>query len=167
MADVVLVGLPGTGKTTAGRALANAAGLSFVDGDDLFEQREGVSVQEYLRAHPEPMFREREVAALAAAVEEYGVVATGGGVVTSSGARAVLSEQPTVWLDCDDAVILSRIGGGDRPLLDGEPAQRLAQLRAERAELYREVSRRRVDASRPLVEIVEELRGFVASGVGS
>ena len=163
MAVAVLVGLPGTGKTTTGRALALAVGLSFVDTDDLFARLEGVSVQEYLRSHPESQFRQRECVVLAAALRDYGVVATGGGVVTSAEAREALVGEPTVWLDCEDAVIMARVADGDRPLLGDDPAQALARLRAKRAELYREVSRRRLDTDRPTAEVVDELVGFVAS----
>jgi shikimate kinase len=53
----------------------------------------------------------------------------------------------TVWLDCDDDVLLDRLGDVDRPLLDHDPDAALALLRAQRTPWYEEVSKVRVDAS--------------------
>jgi shikimate kinase len=161
VSDVVLVGLPGSGKTTAGRALAELTGRSFVDTDDAFVEHEGVSVQEFLRHHGEADFRERETRTLSRVLPVTDVVATGGGVVTSDAARRLLREQVTVWLDCPDEVLIERVADGDRPLLGDDPAGRLAQLRRERDALYREVSRRRVESDQPLERLVAQLRDIV------
>lgn len=161
MADVVLVGLPGSGKTTTGCALADTLGRIFVDVDDVFFEREGVSVQDYLRAHGESDFRERELAALGRALNGPGVVATGGGVVTTPEARRLLTPQFTVWLDCPDEVLVARVTEGDRPLLGEDPASRLAELRATRDPLYARVSRFRVDAGRPIEEVLTQLLEIV------
>jgi len=157
VADVVLVGLPGTGKTSVGRALADVLGLAFRDTDDVFAEREGESVQEYLRAHDEAQFRQHEYEALLAALEGPGVVATGGGSVSLAPAREALRHEVTIWLDCPDDVIVTRLADGDRPLLGEHPAARLAELRARRGEWYRDVSRSRVDAQRSLDEVVQDV----------
>ena len=161
MALVVLVGLPGSGKTTTGRALAQTLGRAFVDTDEVFYEREHVSVQDYLRSHDEAAFRERELAALSQALTTSSVVSTGGGTVTTPAARRVLAAELTVWLDCPDEVLVSRVGQGDRPLLEGDPAQRIVQLRAQRDPFYLEVSRFRVDSSRPLDQLVMQLANIV------
>ncbi|HEY5302478.1 MAG TPA: shikimate kinase [Acidimicrobiales bacterium] len=161
MSDVILVGLPGSGKTTAGRAVAEALQRSFVDTDDVFFELEHVSVQEYLRSFGEPKFRERELLALRHALVNYDVVATGGGVVTTSEARALLSSELTVWLDCSDDVLVERVRGGDRPLLAGDVATRMRELREQRGALYAVVSRSRVDTAGPLDDVTTELRGVI------
>jgi shikimate kinase len=163
VAEVVLVGLPGSGKTTTGRALAQTLALSFADTDDVFRVREGLSVQEFLRTREESDFRHREVLALMDAVENFAVVATGGGVVTTPAGRAILRAQPTVWLDCGDDEILTRVVGGDRPLLEGDAARRLATLRRERSEFYSEVSRRMIDTARESALVLADLVDFVQS----
>ncbi len=162
MARVVLVGLPGTGKPTVGRALALALGEDFVDTDDVFEELEEESAPDYLRHHGEAHFRQREIRALATALTRADVVATGGGVVTSPEARDTLRGQFTVWLDCPDEAILDRVGEGDRPLLGDRPQEQLARLRDEREEWYRQVSQRRVDAERSVSDIVGELLEVVS-----
>ena len=163
MALVVLVGLPGAGKTTTGRALARTMGRRFVDTDDIFFEREHVSVQEYLRTQGEASFRERELAALNQSLSTSSVVSTGGGMVTTAAARGLLAQELTVWLDCSDEVLLTRVLEGDRPLLGDVPEDGLRELRARRDALYLEVSRYRVDASRPVDELVTQLVDIVES----
>ena len=157
MDRIVLVGLPGSGKTTVGRALALAMDQEFRDTDEVFAEREGVRVADYLRREGEVRFRERELVALHSALETAGVVATGGGIVVSAAAREVLEREFTLWLDCADETLLGRVGEGDRPLLGEHPAQRLVELRRERSEWYRRVSRQRVDADREVDDVVGDL----------
>ena len=162
VARVVLVGLPGVGKTTVGRALAQVLDTAFVDTDDLFARREGVSVPDFLRDHGEVEFRRHEIDALEAALVGGAVVATGGGVVSTPAARELLGSQLTVWLDASDETIVTRTHGGDRPLLGGDPGASLAGLRERREDLYREVSRLRLDASRPVAEVVGDVVAWLA-----
>jgi shikimate kinase len=79
-------------------------------------------------------------------------------VVTTSAARELLRAQVTLWMDCDDDVLLTRQGGVDRPLMGEDVGASLAQLRRERATLYAEVARVRIDASGPLVDVTKSAR---------
>ena len=153
MARAVLVGLPGAGKSTLARAL----GEDFVDTDDVFGELEGEPVPDFLRRHGETLFRERELRALATALARATVVATGGGVVTTSPAREVLQREFTIWLTCPDDALLLRMGDGDRPLLGARPRERLARLRSEREGWYSQVSKAQVDADRAIEDVVAEL----------
>jgi shikimate kinase len=152
---LVLVGLPATGKTTVARALGDEWQIPALDTDDIVAQHVGMPAGQYLRTEGEAKFRERELDALRSVIKDDTevIVATGGGIVSSAEARALLSAELTLWLDSDDEVLLGRLGDVERPLLD-EGAEALARLRAERDEWYREVSRARIDTAASIDEVV-------------
>jgi shikimate kinase len=140
---VVLVGLPGAGKSTSGRRLAKILGLTFADSDDLVEAAEGRTVREIFAAAGESAFRDVEARAVAAALTDFdGVLALGGGALTTTSTRAALlsGEVPVVVLRAELATLGARIGDArTRPLLGTDPVGQLAVLAAERAPLYDEV----------------------------
>jgi len=146
---VVLVGLPGTGKTTTGKRLAKILGVDFADSDDLVEASAGRSVTELFAADGEPAFRAAEAAAIQSALHAFdGVLALGGGAVVDAGTRAELqaSAATVVLLHASLPTLAGRVGGGEaRPLLVADPAQRLEQLAAARREAYDSVATVTVD----------------------
>jgi shikimate kinase len=157
MARLVLVGLPGVGKTTVAQELGRTLGCDVRDTDTVFFEREGATVQEVLRTRGEVLFRSLEAECLASVLREDIIVSTGGGIVTTARARSLLVGERTVWLDSPDDIVLERLEGGDRPLLGDQPAERLAALRAERSPWYREVASVRIDSSGELRDIVEAI----------
>ena len=158
MARLVLVGLPGSGKSTVGPALALALDIPFVDADDAFAAAEGVTAADFLRREGEPAFRQREADVVASLLDRDIVVATGGGAVTTPLVRDLLADEVVVWLDAADAVLLARVATGDRPLLGDAPAERLVALRAERSALYDAVSCCCIDTDRPVDDVVDAIR---------
>ncbi len=157
MARVVLVGLPGVGKTTVADALAAAWGIDAIDADAFFLATTGRSVQDHIRHLGEVSFREAECEALRAMTTMDAVIATGGGIVTTAPARGVLEHECTIWLDAPNDVLLERVATGDRPLLGDDPAEALVRLRAQREALYREVATITIDASAAVAEIVHDI----------
>ena len=144
---MVLVGVPGSGKTTVGRLLAQRLGVTFRDTDLDVEEAEGKPVPDIFVDSGEPHFRALERVAVAAALREHdGVLALGGGAVLDAGTRALLAGQPTVWLQVGAAAGAHRVGlDVPRPVLLGNVRGRLAALVQERAPLYAEVARVTVD----------------------
>jgi shikimate kinase len=144
---VVLVGVPGSGKTTVGTLLAQRLGVEFRDTDHDVEVTEGKPVPDIFVDSGEPHFRALERDAVALALHEHdGVLALGGGAVIDAGTRALLVDQPTVWLQVGAAAGAHRVGlDVPRPVLLGNVRGRLAALVAERAPLYAEVARVTID----------------------
>jgi len=145
----VLVGLPGTGKTSTGRRLAKILAVPFADSDELVEAAAGRSVAELFATEGESAFRAAERAAVVAALAGFeGVLALGGGAVGTAELRAALSGSavPVVLLRASAATLLERLGDAtSRPLLADDPPARLAALTAEREPLYAEVMTLAVD----------------------
>ena len=144
---MVLVGVPGSGKTTVGTLLAQRLGVTFRDTDHDVETAEGKPVPDIFVDSGEAHFRALERDAVALALREHdGVLALGGGAVLDDGTRSLLTAQPTVWLQVGAAAGARRVGlDVPRPVLLGNVRGRLAVLVAERAPLYAEVARLTVD----------------------
>lgn len=157
MARLVLVGLPGVGKTTVAQALAQRWRCDALDTDDVLAAAVAMSAAQYLREFGEPHFRERELEALQSALENDAIVATGAGIVTSKRARELIAREFVVWLDVDDDTLLDRAALGERPLLGDDHAEGLTRLRREREEWYRESARVRVDAAGSLDDVLERI----------
>ena len=138
MSNLVLVGLPGSGKTFTGRLLATATGRDFVDLDHLFTREHGRSPAEVIRADGEPAFRALEAELAQRVARGSGqVIATGGGAVRDPLTRWELWHSgPVIWLDAPDEVLAARLAVDevDRPLAAG--VEEIARRRAERERFY-------------------------------
>ncbi|CAM01372.1 shikimate kinase [Saccharopolyspora erythraea NRRL 2338] len=139
----VVVGPPGAGKTTVGRLLAERLGVAFRDTDDDVVRVAGKPIAEIFTGDGEPVFRAMEERAVAAALAEHdGVLSLGGGSVLSERTRALLAEQPVVFLSVGLAEGARRTGlSTARPLLAGvNPRATFKALLDARLPLYREVA---------------------------
>ncbi|HJQ43038.1 MAG TPA: shikimate kinase [Jatrophihabitantaceae bacterium] len=161
---VVLVGLPGAGKTTTGRRLARILGVPFADSDELVEADTGRSVAELFAADGETAFRAAEAAAVITALRDFdGVLSLGGGAVMTESVRTALSESaaPVVLLRSQLPTLVARVGDATtRPLLAERPAQRLDELAEERTPIYRQLATLVVDTD-------ERTPGQVASQIAA
>lgn len=138
---LVLVGLPGAGKSTVGALVASELRWEFVDLDREIEREAGKSVAELFRDEGEAAFREREHRATAALSGRRNlVVAPGGGWMVDPRNRALLGARAaTLWLAVTPAVAAARLASDPtpRPLLQGsEPEIRLRELLARREASY-------------------------------
>jgi shikimate kinase len=147
----VLVGLPGSGKSTIGRRLAKALGVSFLDTDVAIEQQAGRTIADIFATDGEQEFRRIEEGVVRAALAEHdGVVSLGGGAVTSPGVCEALAGHTVIYLEINAAEGVRRTSGNTvRPLLAGpDRAAKYRDLMEERAPLYRRVATIRVDTNR-------------------
>lgn len=110
---VYLTGFMASGKTTIGKALAEAIGYDFVDMDSLIEKREGRSISQIFESDGESRFREVESAILQELSGRTGcVISTGGGIVESDENISIMKQSGiTVWLHSSLDVCLQRITG--------------------------------------------------------
>jgi shikimate kinase/3-dehydroquinate synthase len=143
--SVVLVGMPGCGKSSIGRRLATRLGLPFVDADTEIEAAAGLPITEIFTRYGEPHFRdgERRVIARLLAGPPL-VLATGGGAYTDARTRAAVagSGAVAVWLRCTLPVLLRRVAGREhRPLfLNRDPREVLVRLMTVRHPTFAEAS---------------------------
>lgn len=161
---VVLVGMPGSGKSTIGRRVASALNLPIVDSDLLIEQAEGKPCGDVYASLGEAAFRELEVGFVARALATGGVVSLGGGAIVSEEVRQLLQRHTVVWIDVSAEEGIRRTAeDSTRPVLAGDDReQRYRDLMEQREPLYREVSTFRVRTDeRPPQRVVAEILGFI------
>ena len=137
MKNIVLIGMPGCGKTTFGKRLARRLSLSFYDADEVLEQREQRTIKNFF-AESEDAFRSAETRTLAYLSELEGVIiATGGGAFKRAENMELLKRKGVVvFIDRKPEQILGNIEGDARPLLAADK-QRIFKLYEERIDLYR------------------------------
>ena len=153
MARVVLVGLPGTGKSAVAKIVAESLSVPAVDTDRVLDTKLPGGVADYIVNFGEAPFRNEELRTLKDELVTDVVVSTGGGIVELSEARVLLSPQVVVWLDAPDEVLLPRVERGARPLLGSDKATGLAALRMRRSSLYEEISDFKIDCSAEVTEV--------------
>ena len=139
---MILVGLPGSGKSTVGRLAAGLLGASWVDLDVVIEQRAGKPVARIFAEDGEPAFRalEAELGDGVLAGEPV-VFSPGGGFITDPARRRrVIDRGLAIYLVTSPAVAASRVvEAANRPLLEGrDPAERMAELLRQRRDGYLE-----------------------------
>jgi shikimate kinase len=139
---IVLIGFPGSGKTTVGAQLAKSLGGRFLDLDDVIVASARQSIPEIFRAEGEPGFRQRERAALTHVLSEaHAVIATGGGAACQEDNLQLMLDQADVvalWASPEETVRRTGTRSG-RPLMDGvtDPLAHARAMFAARAPFYR------------------------------
>lgn len=159
--SIYLVGFMGAGKSTVARALGRRLGWRAEDIDDLIEARERRSVATIFAQSGEAYFRqvERQVVADLAGTRDV-VVATGGGTFVDADNRAtMLAAGAVAWLDVPLAKVVERVPQDGRRPLAADRTQ-LEQLYLRRQAAY-QLAHVRIDATRPLHEVVERLLEWV------
>lgn len=171
---IALIGMPGSGKSTAGRQLAKRLGWRFVDSDVKIESRIGESIRSFFEREGEAAFRDIEAEVIGdLSALDRAVIATGGGAVLRAQNRAALRINcQVIYLRTSPEELFRRLRNDQqRPMLQvADPQARLRELHAERDPLYREVAHFIVDTGRPTVQALTgailsqlELAGVVDS----
>lgn len=152
--NVVLIGMPTSGKTTVGRALAERSGRRFLDTDALLIERFGCPIAEYFAKNGEAAFRAQEQALIAALSVETGcVIATGGGaILCDENLRHLRQNGLLFFLDRAPEKLLA---AEDRPLSCSREA--LLQRYHERYGCYCSAADRCIDANGSIDEVVRAI----------
>ena len=152
---IVLVGLPGSGKSTVGRQLARRLAIPFIDSDHVIEERLGCSIREFFEREGEARFRDVEQETLDELTQgPPAVLSTGGGSCMRAATRAFLHARGhVVYLRSTPEDIYRRIrhDRGRPLLLVADPLQRLRDLHEARDPQYRECAHYVIETGRPSV----------------
>lgn len=152
MNSIVLIGAPGSGKSTVGKILADTTGLSLIDTDELVESKVGDSVAGIFLNNGEAYFREleRECVHLALLSTKHNpaIISLGGGSVLNPDTQRELGGIQVAWLKVNISQALKRVGmNQSRPLLLGNVRANMINLLKERTPIYENLATFTIDVS--------------------
>ena len=155
MENIILIGMPGCGKSTIGRMLAEKLGRTFIDADVALATSAGCDIQEIFKIEGEEGFRKRETEILRQYGKESGlIIATGGGCVTRAENYPLLHQNGTIIFVERDIALLAREG---RPLSQGN----LQTMYENRLPLYRRFADKTVYVNSSPQMVAEKIIGSV------
>ncbi len=141
---IVLIGPPGAGKSSIGKALAKELNLNFIDSDSEIEKISHKKISEIFIGDGEPAFRLLEVDVVRKVLSDFdGVISLGGGAPINKEIQEVLQDAnyPVVFIDVSIAQAATRIGfNKDRPLLLVNPRQQWISLMNDRRPIYEKLA---------------------------
>jgi len=141
---IVLIGPPGAGKSSIGKALAKELNLNFIDSDSEIEKISQKRISEIFIEDGEPAFRLLEVDVVRKVLADFdGVISLGGGAPINKEIQEVLQDAnyPVVFIDVSIAQAATRIGfNKDRPLLLVNPRQQWISLMNDRRPIYEKLA---------------------------
>ena len=167
---IVLIGPPGAGKSSIGKALAKELSLPFIDSDGEIEKSVGKKISEIFVDDGEPHFRALEVDKVKQVLQDFsGVISLGGGAPINSEISQILesADYPIIFIDVSIAQAAVRIGfNKDRPLLLVNPRQQWMNLMNERRPVYEKLATEVVssDSKKPIEVakvIVEKIKAKI------
>ena len=161
--NIILIGMPGVGKSTVGVVLAKNMGYSFVDSDLLIQEQEGKLLHEIIAERGLDGFNEVENRVNASIEMNHAVIATGGSVVYGAQAMEHLKQAGTVvYLELSCEELADRLGDLNERGVSIKPGQTLVDLMQERTPLYKQYADVTIDCeNRQIREIVQMIRRAV------
>ncbi len=152
MENIILIGMPGCGKSTVGKALAEKLGKTFADADEVIVSLAGKSIPEIFAQDGEAVFRDWETKALSQLAKQSGlVIATGGGCVTRKVNHSILRQNGSLfWLQRE----LDKLPTDGRPL---SQSNRLEDLYRVRKPLYEDFSDHVIDNNGSLDDAIHQI----------
>ena len=161
MKTIVLTGMMGAGKTSAGKLLAEKLGCVFIDSDLTVEQTEQISISEIFEKFGEDYFREKEFQTIQKILApEDMVIALGGGAFENENIRKILIQNAfVVYLETSPETIYKRIKNDtSRPLLKNNmTTEKISQIINKRKKNYKLATHTVITDNKSTEEIVSEI----------
>lgn len=156
--NIVLCGMPSSGKTTVGKALANDFGKRFIDTDDVVVEKRKESISDIFEKYGEGEFRKEERLAIEELSKENGlVIATGGGaVLDENNVRALRRNGVILFLDRS---LENLVATADRPL--SSDTEKLKNLFEKRYDVYKSCADAVIPADGEIADVVEKIKGVL------
>lgn len=158
MSRLVLIGAPGSGKSTVGKALAHYLNLPFVDTDALIEEKADKKITDIFVVDGEDAFRALEFEMLKEVLHmDTAVISLGGGAPIAPAAQEVIrnSDSIVIFLDVSLATAAPRVGfNRDRPLLLGNPRAQWQALSDQRRPIYEDLATHAIKVDDMTVEAI-------------
>ena len=155
--NIVLIGMPGSGKSTIGKRLAERLGMEFCDIDEYIEKKEGTTISDIFN-YGEEYFREIEKkAVMEVSNMDSRVIATGGGVVLNyCNIRALKENGMIIFINRSLDDIISDVDISGRPLLK-KGKEQLSSLYENRIELYKKYCDIQIKNDKGIDQVVDEI----------
>jgi len=167
---LIFVGLPGSGKSTVGKAVAEQLSADFLDLDQVIERKQGMPVDRVFAEQGEPAFRQVEADTMASVLAgDPCIISPGGGWAAQPGEIERAKERGfLIYLKTMVTTAVERVKLHDyRPLLmSDDPYTKMRELLAEREPFYEMADIEINNGSRPLEETVHDVLAAVRSGAG-
>lgn len=153
MSNIILIGMPSSGKSTVGKALAKTIGMNFVDTDRLIEKRENMKLQEIINLHGNDYFGKVEETVLIDFEEDDCIVATGGSAIYYEDAIKNFKKNGIIlYLEVTFETVLERLNNIKTRGVTLKKGQTLEDLYKERVPLYEKYADITVKADEGTVE---------------
>ena len=156
---LILIGFMGVGKTTLGEYIASTYQLSYVDLDHYIVEQEQMTITAIFKQYGEQHFRRLEAHYLQECIQQFEVIATGGGIIEGAQSIEILNKQSNiVWLDCDLKIVYDRIRNDpNRPNANNKSLYDLKNLYSDRYSRYNEIAFIKVNSNQSLKDLHDEI----------
>lgn len=171
MLRAILIGAPGAGKSTVGKALSRELSTSFEDTDAMIVEEQGQSISQIFAEKGEKGFRSIERATVLKALHSNkGVISLGGGAVLDPIVQSEIakSSAAVIYLQVGIGNVLARIANkGERPLIANDPEKEWLALFNQRESIYRSLATIEVSTdNKKAHEVARELVGLMGLSHG-
>ena len=154
---ICIIGMPGSGKSTIGKALSKKLNYDFYDTDNTIEDISRLKISEIFASNGESYFRDLESKVLNQLIKiNKVIISTGGGIILKN--KKILNKSFNIFLQCDLDVLIERVSrNNNRPLLLNDLKKNMKNLFNQRKELYNKYSDLKINTSCKVYKSVDEI----------